>query len=75
MLECVFLYVGGLAPLLGYRSIRVSVSCVSIYCKPPLCNTSKAFHFSTSLRREEDQARGVLVEDRAVALSRKRKVV
>jgi hypothetical protein len=29
----------GPAPLLGCRPIRVRVSCVSIYCSPPLCNT------------------------------------
>jgi hypothetical protein len=38
MLDCVC----GPAPLLGCRPIRVRVSCVSIYCSPPLCNTSRS---------------------------------
>jgi hypothetical protein len=35
----------GPAPLLGCRPISVRVSCVSIYCSPPLCNTT--VHSST----------------------------
>jgi hypothetical protein len=37
----------GPAPLLGCRPIRVRVSCVSIYCSPPLCNRSSSSHSNT----------------------------
>jgi hypothetical protein len=43
VLDYVCVSVCGLAPLLGCRPIRVRVSCVSIYCSPPLCNTIKQF--------------------------------
>jgi hypothetical protein len=44
LLDSVCVSVCGPAPLLGCRPIRVRVSCVSIYCSPPLCNTSIVHH-------------------------------
>jgi hypothetical protein len=44
VLDYVCVSVCGLAPLLGCRPIRVRVSCVSIYCSPPLCNTVSSQH-------------------------------
>jgi hypothetical protein len=46
MLDYVCVSVCGPAPLLGCRPIKVRVSCVSIYCSPPLCNTT--VHSSTA---------------------------
>jgi hypothetical protein len=51
VLDYVCVSVCGPAPLLGCRPIRVRVSCVPIYCSPPLCNTMGSDSYMVSATR------------------------